>query len=132
MINDQDAVARSGKLFGMFKRAGGRVFLDQKGDMLVCPMFLEAALWRKLGHTSVRHHMLAAYLKVRVQQLFACYLVMTSGLWAAKVSWWAPWHPQTRMILKVGIEHMVITAVGSRDRQGSLVLGIAQDVPGCQ
>eukprot|EP00891_Asterochloris_glomerata_P007760 jgi/Astpho2/7760/Aster-07599 len=63
VINDQDAVARSGKLFGMFKRAGGRVFLDQKGDMLVCPMFLEAALWRKLGHTSVRHHMLAAYLK---------------------------------------------------------------------
>ena len=77
MINDQDAVARSGKFMGMFKRAGERTFLNQKGDMLVCPIFLEAALWRKLGHTSVRHHLLAAYLKVRLQQLFACCLLMT-------------------------------------------------------
>ena len=80
MINNQDAVARSGKLMGLFKRAGERVFLNQSGDMLVCPIFLEAALWRKLGHTSVRHHMLAAYLKLRVQQLFACYLLMTPAL----------------------------------------------------
>ena len=71
VINDQDAVARSGKLLGMFKRAGDRIFLNHKGDMLVCPGFLEAALWRKLRSTSVRQHMLAAYLKVRVQKLFA-------------------------------------------------------------
>ena len=80
VINDQDAVARSGKLLGMFKRAGERIFLNHKGDMLVCPGFLEAALWRKLRHTSVSNHLLAAYLKVRVQQLFACYSVMTTGL----------------------------------------------------
>ena len=80
VINDQDAVARSGKLLGMFKRAGERIFLNHKGDMLVCPGFLEAALWRKLRSTNVRHHMLAAYLKVRVQDLFACYMVMTTGL----------------------------------------------------
>ena len=80
MINDQDAVARSGKLFGLFKRAGERIFLNQKGDMLVCPGFLEAALWRKLRTTSVRHHMLAAYLKVGLQHLLACYLVMTARL----------------------------------------------------
>ena len=80
MINDQDAVARSGKLLGLFKRAGERIFLNHKGDMLVCPGFLEAALWRKLRSTNVRHHMLAAYLKVRVQEQFACYLVMTAGL----------------------------------------------------
>ena len=71
MINDQDAVARGGKFMGLFKRAGERVFLNQKGDMLVCPIFLEAAVWRKLGSTNVRHHMMAAYLKVRVHQLFA-------------------------------------------------------------
>ena len=71
VINDQDAVARSGKLLGMFKRAGERIFLNHKGDMLVCPGFLEAALWRKLRSTNVRHHMLAAYLKVRVPELFA-------------------------------------------------------------
>ena len=80
VINDQDAVARSGKFMGMFKRAGERIFLNHRGDMLVCPIFLEAALWRKLGHTSVRHHMLAAYLKVGVQRLFACYLLMTPAL----------------------------------------------------
>ena len=68
VINDQDAVARGGKFMGLFKRAGDRIFLNQKGDMLVCPIFLEAALWRKLGNTSVRHHMMAAYLKVRVGQ----------------------------------------------------------------
>ena len=80
VINDQDAVARSGKLLGLFKRAGERIFLNQKGDMLVCPGFLEAALWRKLRSTNVRHHLLAAYLKVGVQRPFACYLVMTAGL----------------------------------------------------
>ena len=69
MINDQDAVARGGKFMGLFKRAGDRTFLNQKGDMLVCPIFLEAAVWRKLGGTNVRHHMMAAYLKVGVQQL---------------------------------------------------------------
>ncbi len=79
VINDQDAVARGGKFMGLFKRAGDRIFLNQKGDMLVCPLFLEAALWRKLGNTSVRHHMMAAYLKVRVQQLFACYLLMAAS-----------------------------------------------------
>ena len=109
VINDQDAVARSGKLFGMFKRAGERIFLNQKGDMLVCPGFLEAALWRKLRHTSVRNHLLAAYLKVRVQQLFACYLVMTAGLWAAEVSAevssWAQWQPQTCIMLNVDMEY---------------------------
>ena len=109
VINDQDAVARSGKLFGMFKRAGERIFLNQKGDMLVCPGFLEAALWRKLRHTSVRNHLLAAYLKVRVQQLFACYSVMTAGLWAAEVSAevssWAQWQPQTCIMLNVDMEY---------------------------
>ena len=79
VINDQDAVARGGKFMGLFKRAGDRIFLSQKGDMLVCPIFLEAAVWRKRGSTNVRHHMMAAYLKVRVQQLLACHSLMTAG-----------------------------------------------------
>ena len=74
VINNQDAVAKSGKLMGLFKRAGERVFLNQRGDMLVCPIFLEAALWRKLGPTNVRHHLLAAYQKVWWQQLSGHYV----------------------------------------------------------
>ena len=85
VINSQDAVARSGKLMGMFKRAGERVFLNQCGDMLVCPIFLEAALWRKLGPTNVRHHLLAAYLKVQVQQLSGHCLLVTDLVCKAKV-----------------------------------------------
>ena len=64
IINDQDAVARSGKLLWLFKRPGERVLMNSKGDMLVCPGFLEAAVWRKLSFTNVRHHLMVAYMKV--------------------------------------------------------------------
>ena len=38
--------------------------LFMQGDMLVCPGFLEAAVWRKLTFTNVRHHLMVAYMKV--------------------------------------------------------------------
>lgn len=30
----------------------------------MCPGFLEAAVWRKLAFTNVRHHLMTAYMKV--------------------------------------------------------------------
>ena len=37
LINDQDAVARGGKFFGLFKRPGDRVLMNAEGELLICP-----------------------------------------------------------------------------------------------
>ena len=37
LINDQDAVARGSKFFGLFKRPGDRVLMNAEGELLVCP-----------------------------------------------------------------------------------------------
>ena len=37
LINDQDAIARGGKFFGLFKRPGERVLMNAKGELLVSP-----------------------------------------------------------------------------------------------
>jgi hypothetical protein len=41
IINNQDAVARSPKFLGLYKRAGHVVIINKSGDMIVRPSFIE-------------------------------------------------------------------------------------------
>ncbi|KAK9807443.1 hypothetical protein WJX73_007832 [Symbiochloris irregularis] len=61
IINDQDAVPRSGKFMGLFKRGGQRVIINRRGDMIVRPLTIEASLQQVPGGLSVSQHLLAAY-----------------------------------------------------------------------
>ncbi|KAK9813862.1 hypothetical protein WJX73_002319 [Symbiochloris irregularis] len=61
IINDQDAVPRSGKFMFIFKRGGQRVIINRLGDMIVRPLSIEASLRQVPGGLSVSQHLLAAY-----------------------------------------------------------------------
>ncbi|KAK9807450.1 hypothetical protein WJX73_008432 [Symbiochloris irregularis] len=61
LINDQDAVPRSGKFMFVFKRGGHRVIINAQGDMIVRPLSIEASLRQVPGGMSVSQHLLAAY-----------------------------------------------------------------------
>ncbi|KAK9817845.1 hypothetical protein WJX72_003000 [[Myrmecia] bisecta] len=61
IINDQDLVTRTGRLWGMYKRAGQRVIINARGDLIVRPGFLEAGVQRNPGGSSVSQHLLISY-----------------------------------------------------------------------
>ena len=44
VINDQDAVPRSGKFIALYKRGGHRVIINSVGDMIVRPTSIEASM----------------------------------------------------------------------------------------
>ena len=39
----QDVIARAGRFWGLYKRAGHRVMINPSGDLIVWPTFIEAA-----------------------------------------------------------------------------------------
>ena len=42
-FNMQDVIARAGRFWGLYKRAGHRVMINPSGDLIVRPTFIEAA-----------------------------------------------------------------------------------------
>lgn len=51
IINNQDIVTRSMKVWGMYNRAGQRVIVNAHGDLVVRPTFLELSLLQvRFGH----------------------------------------------------------------------------------
>lgn len=49
VVNVQDVVARRGKLWILYKRAGHRVIINARGDLIVRPSFAEANVQRVPG-----------------------------------------------------------------------------------
>ena len=43
MVGMQDMIARAGRFWGLYKRAGHRVMINPSGDLIVRPTFIEAA-----------------------------------------------------------------------------------------
>ncbi|KAK9823879.1 hypothetical protein WJX72_006141 [[Myrmecia] bisecta] len=62
IINEQDAVAHKGKCM-MYKRAGPRVLINPRGDLIVRPSLVEHSLRRMPGGSSVKQHLLTSYRK---------------------------------------------------------------------
>ncbi|KAK9824760.1 hypothetical protein WJX74_005593 [Apatococcus lobatus] len=61
IINDQDVIARRGKLWFLYKRAGHRVIINARGDLIVRPSFAEANVQRVPGGGSINQHYLGSY-----------------------------------------------------------------------
>ncbi|KAK9867024.1 hypothetical protein WJX84_001923 [Apatococcus fuscideae] len=61
IVNDQDIVARRGKLWILYKRSGHRVIVNTRGDLIVRPSFAEANVQRIPGGGSIQQHYLASY-----------------------------------------------------------------------
>ncbi|KAK9837540.1 hypothetical protein WJX84_004530 [Apatococcus fuscideae] len=61
LINDQDVVARRGKLLFMYKRPGHRAIINSRGDLIVRPSYAEASVQRVPGGIGVSHHYLGSY-----------------------------------------------------------------------
>ncbi|KAK9818602.1 hypothetical protein WJX74_009103 [Apatococcus lobatus] len=61
LINDQDIVARRGKMCGLYKRPGHRVIVNPRGDLIVRPTYGEASVHRTPGGGSMINHYLASY-----------------------------------------------------------------------
>ncbi len=55
----QDVIARAGRFWGLYKRAGQRVMINPSGDLIVRPTFIEAAaqLMRPWGTISHNLHL---------------------------------------------------------------------------
>jgi len=56
----QDVIARAGRFWGLYKRAGQRVMINPSGDLIVRPTFIEAAAqvmrpWGALWASSSLH-----------------------------------------------------------------------------
>ncbi len=49
----QDVVARRGKFFKLYKRAGPRVIINKRGDLIVRPSYAEASVQRIPGGESI-------------------------------------------------------------------------------
>ncbi|GAB4817731.1 hypothetical protein N2152v2_004777 [Parachlorella kessleri] len=72
IINNDDMITRGGKFFVLYKRAGHRVLINRRGDMLVRPSFVESSirnvpgvgLYRGWG--TIRDHLLTSYQKAMV------------------------------------------------------------------
>ena len=59
----QDAIARAGRFWGLYKRAGHRVLINPNGDLIVRPTFIEAAVqlmrpWSEFLNLSALHYFL--------------------------------------------------------------------------
>ncbi|DBB09212.1 TPA: hypothetical protein ACH3X3_007798 [Trebouxia sp. C0006] len=68
IINNQDVIARAGRFWGLYKRAGQRVMINPSGDLIVRPTFIEAAAqvmrpWGGILGGSVPDHLLVNYRK---------------------------------------------------------------------
>ncbi|KAK9902208.1 hypothetical protein WJX75_007799 [Coccomyxa subellipsoidea] len=63
IINNQDAVARSPKFLGLYKRAGHVVIINKSGDMIVRPSFIENSVLQVPFGGSVGDHLLGSYLR---------------------------------------------------------------------
>lgn len=74
IINDQDAVARSGKASTVFvrllERPGHKILVNKRGEMLVQPSPMEAYLQLRMGFASWEDHVLSSYDEVRVECVF--------------------------------------------------------------
>ncbi|GAB4817725.1 hypothetical protein N2152v2_004771 [Parachlorella kessleri] len=67
VINNDDVVTRGGKFLILYKRAGHRVLINRRGDMVVRPSFVEASIRQGVpGGGSVRDHLLTSYQKAMV------------------------------------------------------------------
>ncbi len=69
IINDQDAVARSGKIATVFvrllERPGHKILVNKRGEMLVQPSPMEAYMQLVMGFASWEDHLLSSYDQVR-------------------------------------------------------------------
>ncbi|KAK9865737.1 hypothetical protein WJX84_003638 [Apatococcus fuscideae] len=63
VINDQDIVARGGKLWFLYKRPGQRVIINATGDVIVRPSYTEVTMQQTPFASRLQHHYLAAYKK---------------------------------------------------------------------
>ncbi|KAK9829664.1 hypothetical protein WJX72_007213 [[Myrmecia] bisecta] len=61
IINDQDAIPRTGKLVCLYKMPGHRVIINLKGDLVVRPSMLEATLRMRFGGGKLADHMYKSY-----------------------------------------------------------------------
>lgn len=62
VINQDDAVTRAGKFWALYKRAGHRVLINSRGDMVVRPSSLEQYIYRSPTPAgSVGDHYLTSY-----------------------------------------------------------------------
>ncbi|GAB4817729.1 hypothetical protein N2152v2_004775 [Parachlorella kessleri] len=71
VINNDDVVTRGGKFFVLYKRAGQRVLINRRGDMVVRPSFVEASIRQAPGGGSIRDHLLTSYQKAMVAVVLA-------------------------------------------------------------
>ncbi|GMH44667.1 hypothetical protein BSKO_12619 [Bryopsis sp. KO-2023] len=67
IVNDLDAVPRVPKFLFMFKHVGRRLIINEDGDIILCPLFVEVNLHGaaryQWGSNSVTHHLLGSYRK---------------------------------------------------------------------
>ena len=68
---DQDIVARGGKMFFLYKRAGHRVLINKLGDLIIRPNPLEASMRLVPCSGSVQQHLLTSYLQSLLSVLLA-------------------------------------------------------------
>eukprot|EP00892_Ulva_mutabilis_P005827 jgi/Ulvmu1/3616/UM017_0028.1 len=61
VINDNDVVTRGMKLLGLYKRAGQRVIVNTRGDLIVRPSHLETSLLQRVRGGNGRHHTTLEY-----------------------------------------------------------------------
>eukprot|EP00892_Ulva_mutabilis_P005824 jgi/Ulvmu1/3613/UM017_0025.1 len=61
VINDQDVVTRTMKMFGLYKRAGQRAIINRHGDLIVRPNHFELSMLQNVRGGSTAHHMTVAY-----------------------------------------------------------------------
>eukprot|EP00892_Ulva_mutabilis_P005823 jgi/Ulvmu1/3612/UM017_0024.1 len=61
IINDQDLVTRILKLFGLYKRAGQRVIVNRRGDLIVRPNLFELSMMQNMRGGTASHHLTVEY-----------------------------------------------------------------------
>ncbi|KAK9866093.1 hypothetical protein WJX84_001319 [Apatococcus fuscideae] len=61
VINDQDIVARGGKLWFLYKRPGQRTIINAAGDLIVRPSYTEVTMQQTPFASRLQHHFLTAY-----------------------------------------------------------------------
>lgn len=76
IINDQDLVTRMIKFFGLYKRHGQRVVMNNRGDLIVRPTMFEASMQQAIRGGKVAHHGLVPYQEALVS-------VVTSQLYTS-------------------------------------------------
>lgn len=72
VVSVQDVIARAGRFWGLYKRAGHRVLINPSGDLIVRPTFIEAAAQHMRPWSELTQPVLLCTLGTHVFGLFSC------------------------------------------------------------